>query len=203
MPATLYYIHDPMCSWCWGYRPMWQQLRTHLPANVAVVNILGGLAADTDQPMPLDMQENLQQVWRTVQQKLGSEFNFNFWTKNKPRRATYPACRAVLAAAQQGREDAMIAAIQQAYYLRALNPSVIEILQQLAQELGLDCQQFTDDMCSDRIEIELQKQINLARSWPIAGFPSLVLKVDDRLLPIRLDYLNYRVSLADVTMHLY
>jgi hypothetical protein len=23
---TLFYIHDPMCSWCWGFRSVWQQL---------------------------------------------------------------------------------------------------------------------------------------------------------------------------------
>ncbi|MFT6977114.1 MAG: putative protein-disulfide isomerase, partial [Shewanella psychromarinicola] len=24
--TTLYYVHDPMCSWCWGYRPTWDTL---------------------------------------------------------------------------------------------------------------------------------------------------------------------------------
>jgi protein-disulfide isomerase-like protein with CxxC motif len=53
----------------------------------------------------------------------GTEFNFDFWTKCQPRRDTYKACRAVIAASQQNAEEAMIEAIQKAYYLRAMNPS--------------------------------------------------------------------------------
>ncbi|MEF1187337.1 DsbA family protein, partial [Vibrio sinaloensis] len=22
--AKLYYVYDPMCSWCWGYKPTWR-----------------------------------------------------------------------------------------------------------------------------------------------------------------------------------
>jgi putative protein-disulfide isomerase len=24
---TLYYVYDPMCSWCWGYKPVWLQIK--------------------------------------------------------------------------------------------------------------------------------------------------------------------------------
>jgi putative protein-disulfide isomerase len=43
MPV-LYYYHDPMCSWCWGYRPVADQLFSSLPAWITRVNVLGGLA---------------------------------------------------------------------------------------------------------------------------------------------------------------
>lgn len=200
--ATLYYIHDPMCSWCWGYQPTWQQLRAALPSGLLVKNLLGGLAADTDEPMPQALQEKLQSIWRTIEQQLGASFNFDFWIQNQPRRTTYPACRAVLAAAAQGQEDAMIAAIQRAYYVRALNPSDGEVLLQLAGELALDVDQFARDMASAVVAAELQRQISQARHWPIAGFPSLVLVVDAKPIPIALDYLDYRTSLADVNIHL-
>ena len=45
--ATLYYIHDPMCSWCWAYRPTLMQLRENLPDDIRWQNVLGGLAPDT------------------------------------------------------------------------------------------------------------------------------------------------------------
>ncbi len=198
MTAVLYYVHDPMCSWCWGYRPTWEQLRSHLPEGVTTQNLLGGLAPDSDQPMSLEMQQKLQAIWQQIHIQLGSEFNFDFWTKNQPRRSTYPACRAVLAASQQGREEEMIQAIQQAYYLRALNPSDADTHQQLAQELGLDVQRFEQDLADLSLDQELQRQITLARQWPIAGFPSLVLQVGDYVYPVSLDYEDFQVSLADI-----
>ena len=57
MSSTLYYAHDPMCSWCWGFRPVWQSLRRQLPPAVRVVRLLGGLAPDNDEPMPEAMLE--------------------------------------------------------------------------------------------------------------------------------------------------
>ncbi|MGB5741033.1 MAG: DsbA family protein, partial [Sedimenticolaceae bacterium] len=92
--CQLIYIHDPMCSWCWGFRPTFEQLCASLPRHVAVRRLLGGLAPDSDQPMPADMQMRLQQTWRRIQQRIpGTRFNFDFWRVCDPRRSTWPACR--------------------------------------------------------------------------------------------------------------
>ncbi len=53
---TLYYIHDPMCSWCWAFRSSWREVQSKLPAHITVEYVLGGFAKDTDQPMPVEMQ---------------------------------------------------------------------------------------------------------------------------------------------------
>ena len=52
MSAILYYAHDPMCSWCWAFRPVWLALLAQLPEGTRVQRLLGGLAPDTDEPMP-------------------------------------------------------------------------------------------------------------------------------------------------------
>jgi putative protein-disulfide isomerase len=141
MNHKLYYFHDPMCSWCWAFRPLWNELVIGLPNNISYQRILGGLAPDTDQAMPLDIQAKLQSVWQKIQQTVpGTPFNFDFWEKCTPRRSTYAACRAVIAAKQQdpGHEETMILAIQQGYYLEARNPADMTTLIELATEIGLD-----------------------------------------------------------------
>ena len=174
--ATLYYFHDPMCSWCWGFRPTWLKLQKHLPNNIKVETVLGGLAPDNDQPMPQTMRAMLQDTWRKIQHELGTEFNFDFWSQNTPRRSTYPACRAVIAAGLQDKEAEMITAIQQAYYLRALNPSDDSVLIQLAAENGLDVEQFTWALNCKETQSSLNKQVALAQSAIVQGYPSLVLQ---------------------------
>lgn len=187
-----------MCSWCWGYQPAWQRLKSELPDEVELVYVLGGLAPDTDQAMPAEMQQRLQRTWQAIEQKLGANFNHDFWQLCHPRRSTYPACRAVIAAKEQGKEFAMIEAIQVAYYQRAMNPSDDEVLVQLAEELGLDRERFTADLNSTQTEQGLQEQIAQARSWPISGFPSLVLQKERRQYPVTLDYRDEAVSLAHI-----
>jgi len=90
-----------MCSWCWGYKPRLAELEQALPPGVDLVYLLGGLAADTEQPMPQEMQQFLQQTWRKIALQLGTQFNHDFWHLNSPKRSTYPANRAVLAAEKQ------------------------------------------------------------------------------------------------------
>ncbi|MCW8882871.1 MAG: DsbA family protein, partial [Sedimenticola sp.] len=138
---------------------MYEQIVSALPANVTLTTLLGGLAADSDEPMPEAMSSFLQATWLKIMERVpGTEFNFDFWTQCRPRRATYPACRAVIAARQQGikYESAMIKAIQQAYYLRAMNPSDDVTLVKLANELGLDARQFSDALNALGTQRELE-----------------------------------------------
>ncbi len=172
--TTLYYVHDPMCSWCWAYRPCLLQLRENLPVGICWQNVLGGLAPDNDQPMPEQTRQMVQGHWRQIQSSVGAEFNFDFWIKCQPRRDTYKACRAVIAAANQHAEELMIEAIQKAYYLRAMNPSEPETLADLAAELGLDRALFVADFGSERTETELRSQLLLRADLYVRSFPSLV-----------------------------
>lgn len=188
MTVKLYYFHDPMCSWCWGFSPTWGLLKRRLSDFIEIEYVLGGLAPDSQEPMPEEMQQTIQSYWKKIERLLGTRFNYNFWSECQPRRSTYPACRAVIAAQEQRRNEDMIRAIQEAYYLRAMNPSDLETLVQLARELNLDMQQFEEAVASERVESELQRQIQLYRSISARGFPSLVLAVNEQLHPIRVDY---------------
>ena len=198
MMNTLYYVHDPMCSWCWAFRPSLTQLRENLPGEIIWRNVLGGLAPDTDQPMPLETRLMVQDHWRKIQATVGAEFNFEFWDKCEPRRDTYKACRAVIAAAQQGAEEAMIEAIQRAYYLRAMNPSEPETLADLADELGLDRVLFTRDFNSAVTDVELQRQFQLRRDLQVRSFPSLVMEHSTGCSLIQHDYRDYRAMLRQI-----
>ena len=187
-----------MCSWCWGYRPVWHDLKSELPDGVEVVNVVGGLAADTDEPMPEEMQKSIQQHWRQIQDKLGTRFNFNFWNECQPRRDTYKACRAVLIASAHGLEDRMILAIQRAYYLGAKNPSDIDTLVDLAVESGMNGRTFRSALESEDTEKLFKRERSLARFLGVSAFPSLRLKKDGEVYPITVDYEDCQVSLDEI-----
>lgn len=192
---TIFFYHDPMCSWCWGYRPTSDRLVAEAPPQFRIERVVGGLAPDSDQAMPAELQQKLPQTWRRISDMLGTEFNFDFWTKCAPRRSTYPACRAVIAADYQNSGTQMIDAIQRAYYLRAMNPSDVAVLETLAGELGLNEAQFSASIRSDETEHELKRQVSFARRSPISGFPSLCLDLDGQLVPLEQDYRSHLATL--------
>jgi len=191
MEITLYYIHDPMCSWCYAFQTSWSKIKFELSGELLIEGVIGGLAADSDQLMPASMQDYVQTQWHRIQQVVpGIEFNFDFWSSCKPRRSTYPACRAVIAAKNQGGEyeEAMIYGIQKAYYRQAKNPSNNEIHIQIAHDIDLEIKRFTMDLSSKETNIELQRQISFARGLGISGFPSLLLLIDGQYRSIPHDY---------------
>jgi len=191
MTTTLYYIHDPMCSWCWAFRPTYDVISTTLPKEVRLKLLLGGLAPDTDKPMPEETRQYVQNHWKTIQQQVPeTQFNFEFWSKCKPRRSTYPACRAVIAARNQDAkyEDDMILAIQHGYYLEARNPSDSKTLVSFALDLGLNREKFEHDLNSYNTDKVLRQEIKLTQQLGINAFPALLLETDDVCTQLPVNY---------------
>ena len=200
--AILYYIHDPMCSWCWGFNSTWKTVQKNLGPGIRVEMVLGGLAPDSDEIMPKNLQETIKENWRRIQQVIPNvDFNYAFWSSCEPRRSTYPACRAVLSAKAQGveSENKMISAIQKAYYLEAKNPSDDELLVCLAGEIGLQVGNFKQDLNSEVIRQQLDDNIDfyheLSGQSGASGFPSLVLKIDGRYHAVPRDYVDPQTTL--------
>ena len=191
--TQLYYLHDPMCSWCWGFKPTWDIVTKQLNGKIKIDFLLGGLARDSDEDMPLQTRDYVQSNWRRIEEKIpGTKFNYDFWSKCKPRRSTYPACRAVISARIQNPdcESSMISAIQKCYYLDAQNPSDEDVLVRLALELGLDAEKFRFDLSSEIVNKTLLAEISLAKSLEMRRMPSLSLQTARGLKEISIDYLD-------------
>jgi putative protein-disulfide isomerase len=209
MTTTLFYIHDPMCSWCWGFNAAWQSILKQLPTEVKLKTVLGGLAPDSEVPMPEDTQQFLKKTWKNIESVIpGTYFNYDFWSLCKPRRSTYPSCRAVIAARaiDPKLELEMISAIQRAYYLQAKNPSDTAVLVELAEAIGLDKIQFSKALNSTGVEQSLVENIhafrNFAATVGVSGFPSLVLKTKKGCSAIPIDYNNSTVTLDAIHSYL-
>ena len=203
MPKTLYYVHDPMCSWCWAFRPALNTLIEKLPKEINIIRLLGGLAPDSDIAMPNDIREYVLQNWRAIEEKVPeTKFNYDFWTQCKPRRSTYPACRAVIAARKQNSkfDIAMTLAIQKAYYLQARNPSDYETLIELAEEIGADKIKFSEDVVSQETDKILKEEIQQFESLDLKSLPSLLFVNDKRKIEIKPDYLDAKVMLDKIEL---
>ncbi len=192
------YVLDPMCSWCWGFRPALRAFLDYLGDPPSLRHVMGGLAPDTDQPMPAELRASIEQIWHQVQQMTGVPFNFDFWIQCRPRRSTYPACRAVIAVGLQGEEHvpAMVYAIQRAYYLNARNPSDLETLLPLARELGLNSGQFESDMASAAVNRLLECDFSFRHRLGADRFPSLALQKNDEVHWLTKGYCDAQTLIA-------
>jgi len=202
MDKVLYYVHDPMCSWCWAFNKTWAAIQASLPSSIEVRYLLGGLAPDSDQPMAAELQQKISEGWYRIQQHVpGTEFNHDFWTLCKPRRSTYPSSRALIAARTLDKtaEKPMLLAIQQAYYLQAKNPADDAVLVECAGQIGLDKNAFAELLNHPATQQQLLMEIKLARSMGANSFPSIVLQQGEHARLLKYDYNNPQVLLNQLS----
>jgi len=198
MKTKLFYIHDPMCSWCYAFKKDYDEIKKLLPANIEIQNILGGLAKDTNEIMPKQMQEKIESIWYDIEKFTGTKFNHDFWKVCKARRSTYLACKAVICAKEQNMENEMIDAIQKAYYLEAKNPSDEDTLISLAKKLNLDIEKFRSELRSEKIELLFQEDLSKRRKLNVYSFPTLLLQYKKEIYPIKIEYNNPKKILEQI-----
>ena len=182
-----------MCSWCWAFSSSLQQLMKKIPREILIIRLLGGLAPDNDNPMSDDIRDYVIKNWNSIEKRVPeTKFNYDFWKKCKPRRSTYPACRAIIAARKQKNEfdTKMTTAIQKAYYLQARNPSDYETLIELAGEIGADKNKFSRDVASTETDEILKQEIEQYKNLGLKSLPSLLFINDKNKLKIEPDYIN-------------
>jgi len=56
-----------MCSWCYAFSQSWAALQQALPRDMEIIYLVGGLAPDTTEPMPLATQKMVQQAWQRIE----------------------------------------------------------------------------------------------------------------------------------------
>lgn len=206
MIHTLYYVYDPMCSWCYAFRDTFKEVKKGLDSNIEIVYVPGGLASHTNEPMEEALRVQIQGAWKKIEEVVGTKFNYAFWTKCTPKRSTYLACQATLAAKKQKKEEEIIEAIQNTYYLNAKNPSDEDTILEVAKDLGLDFKKFKNDLYSEETIQEFYEKMDLRRKLRLNSFPSLAIKYKKEIYPINIKYNNPQAILEqikDLTTNVY
>ena len=185
-PPILWYFADPMCSWCWGFSPAIDTLRSDTRAHLKIALVLGGLRAGETAPLTPAARDDILHHWQAVHARTGQPFRFDDALPANFVYDTEPACRAVVAA---GALDAaspfpMFQAIQSAFYTGGRDVTQGSCLAQLAAGLGLDAARFADLWASDTIRARTQAHFRQTRVAGVRGFPSLIVQQDTRLTPI-------------------
>ena len=72
----LWYVADPMCSWCWGFAPVIEQVRNSYRDRSKMELLLGGLRPGTKHPLPVAQRQEILGHWQAVHRATGQVFQF-------------------------------------------------------------------------------------------------------------------------------
>lgn len=186
--ASLIYVADPLCSWCYGFGPQLQALLAGLP-EVPLDIVVGGLRAYNTEVMDETARDQVLAHWRHVAQATGLPFRYEALTRPGFVYDTEPACRAVVAARQLAplATLAVFHAIQHAFYAEAREATDGEVLSQIAsaalRQAGtiVDPERFHALWADETTIAATRDEFTQTQRWGISGFPTLVLEHDGKL----------------------
>ena len=173
--TSLIYFADPMCSWCWGFAPVIQQVRDTF-SDLPIQMFMGGLSPGNTQIMDDAAKQEIKQHWQHVNEASGQPFDYDFFQRTDFIYDTEPASRAVIACFRQDSSKALafLKHLQQAFYQLNQDITSSSQLVELAKDFGLDDAQFKrllDDPETSRIT---QLSFDYARHLQVSGFPTLI-----------------------------
>ncbi|MFZ5720078.1 MAG: DsbA family protein [Pseudomonadota bacterium] len=172
----LIYFADPMCSWCYGFSPVIDQIRQAYGRALPIRVVMGGLRPGTDTPMTEDAKRQVVGHWSHVHEASGLPFDPAVLDREGFIYDTDPAARAVIVVRREGQELAAryLAAAQRAFYAENRDVTSGEVLADLAEEFGLDRVAFLDAWNSEEAKQETWRDYAVSQRAGVTGFPTLV-----------------------------
>lgn len=171
----LLYVADPMCSWCWGFAPVLEELRTtfDLPVDVVLGGLRPGPAA---RPLDPGMISYLRTTWGRIAEMTGQPFDFTALERQDWVYDTELPSRAVVAVRTLDPASALpfFRRLQRAFYAEAIDVTAPAVYGDLVAPFGIDPGAFGGMLESDEIRAATWKDFEAARAMGITGFPALL-----------------------------
>ena len=177
----LWYFADPMCSWCWGFTPVMDEIKKCYADRLNIALILGGLRPGSTDSLTPALRAEILHHWHEVHSRTGQAFNFEGAMPEGFIYNTEPPSRAVVTMGSI-KPDAVFAyfkAIQAAFYVDQKDTTQQSTLLELASQFGVDIDVFQVQFQTEELKNKTFSHFQKTRAYAIRGFPSLILESSD------------------------
>ena len=172
----LIYFADPMCSWCYGFSPVIEDIRRAFGRALPVRVVMGGLRPGTTDPMTEEAKRQVTGHWTHVAEASGLPFDRSVLDREGFVYDTDPAARAVVVVRAEDEELAapFLGRTQRAFYAENRDVTSGEVLADLAAEFGLARERFLEDWNSEAAKQATWRDYAVSQRAGVTGFPTLV-----------------------------
>jgi putative protein-disulfide isomerase len=187
MSATLHYIYDPLCGWCYGAEPL---VSAAAQAPDLDFELHGGALWPEPTQLPeatrLYIRQADQKIAAMSGQRFGPEYHNGLLLDPTMVLESRPPTAAVLAAQSLDPKKAlpMLRAIQHAHYEQGRRVVERDVLGDIAVEVGLDRKEFEAALARVPIEEHIDETHRLMSVVGAQGFPTFVLQMGEDLYPV-------------------
>ena len=184
--ATLHYIYDPLCGWCYGAEPLLHAAHSVLPIQLHGGGMMTGANRQSVSPQLRDyVMPHDRRIAEYTGQPFGEAYFEGLLRDHDAVFDSAPPITAVLAAEKiAGRGLELLARLQTAHYVEGRRIADRDVLRDLAESIGLDSQVFNAAF-TEILGADTQAHIKNSRQWLAKiggqGFPTLALEHDEQL----------------------
>ncbi|MBV7530684.1 ClpXP adapter SpxH family protein [Chitinophaga sp. sic0106] len=173
-PLTITYFTDPICSSCWGIEPELRKLKLEYGNYIKFNYHMGGLLPDWSYNSGgISKPSDVAHHWDEVSRHYNMPIIGDVWLED-PLPSSYPPSIAFKAAQLQDEQKAIVflRTSRELLFLQKKNITRWEHLSDAAVAAGLDPARLKADY-EQTAEALFQKDLELARSMGVRGFPSI------------------------------
>lgn len=174
------YVGDPMCSWCWGFSPVLEELESRYGIPLRVV--MGGLRAGPEaQPMGVEARRQMADYWQGVSDRTGQPFTTASLDRDGWVYDTEPSCRAVVAMRELAPDETLrwVARLHRAFYVEGVDVTDLSVFPGLVEGMYVDADRYREVLGEDAIAERTQEDFLEAQRYGVAGFPTLLFRDGD------------------------
>lgn len=195
MDKELFYIADPMCSWCWGFSPVMQKLADLVQSRATLRVLPGGLRIDTREPLAEYEAKEIMHHWQAVAQRTGQPFDFSRPLDTSFVYNTGPSCLALSLMTRERPLSGLdyLRSLQQAFYVGRRDLKDPEVLADYAQSYGVARADFLDKLDQPATRQAFEEDLHFVRRCGIEGYPSVLLRTGLRIQRLTIGYQPYEV----------
>jgi putative protein-disulfide isomerase len=173
----LIYVGDPMCSWCWGFAPVLEQLdrRFDMPLRVVAGGLRPGPAAAE---MDDAMHQMLLHHWTQVEAATGQPFDQKALNREGWRYDTMIPDTAVVTMRHIDETKTLpfFTTLQRAFYADGIDITDRAVYSAMVQRFDVDPVEFVARLGSERMHNATIADFSAAQRLGVTGFPTLLLR---------------------------
>ncbi len=176
MTKRLIYVVDPMCSWCWGFSPVFEQISQTYEEQIVIDILLGGLRPGNTERFDESRRSYILSHWHAVHERTNQPFNFVFRMGPTFTYDTEPPSRGAVVVRHlaPSLEAKFLRTVQEAFYVHNRDVTKEDELANLAEELGLNREKFLERFQDPAVKETVWNEFEQARQWGVNGFPTLL-----------------------------
>lgn len=184
----IYQFTDPVCVWCWGNEPVIRALDYLYGNKIDIEFVMGGLIEDITTLYDLSGPKNtiisraneiIANNWLSASARHGMPVNVEDmslfserYPSSFPQNIAYEAAKRINPAAAKK----FLRRIREATFIEQRRTSQMDVLVELATEVGFDAAQFIDEYTTGSASGDFMQERMKCRRNGITGFPSYLIR---------------------------